>query len=1173
MSTKTSTISTSPRRQVISTAAQPKVQTTTAMKAAPSTITKLTGHTSTIVNVNIQAQHKTSTTRMTTKLTSLQRQVTPTLAKSKVQTTNPTKSNPSSNKLVYTKFTTSMSTVKNVNVQAPRKTSTQSTVTLFAKATKLNSSRHQATSALINTSKLKATTGAKSTSTSTGKASTSAIKFVNVQAPQRSSTKTTSMAKVPARFTASSIKSSRVQTTTTAKSHGPVSSKQIYSKLTAKSSTSAYRRSSIQAPQASSAKMKTTSKLMTTKIPSKTTPKLLQTTLSKKISTKSIEETSTKKRSDVKSSTTSSSNFLGLSKVTAVLKETTTQTIPRMQSTAKPLYTSNSLRWTTRKPSTSRARAPSITSKKTSGKMTTRRTSTVTRKKSTTKNDGLLGLAGITKPPMPKSTTMARRRPLLERFTNHHWYLYRTSKRVKCKTNRINPTTNSSELEIEVVDRPGNAVAIVNHLLTLTLIPLRIQSLSECAPSLFIALFESLFETRITGIERNLSVLSASPDARITNISLLLDRLQHDVLGVRIPHVTAVGIVEGVEEDLMDLIEILGEIAVALEERRDREERKEVERNATDDGNIRNVPDDKGFVPFRYGEDIEKDYESDDDGFHPNISFSFDENAVYSDQPNQSTSTTSQSRSRTSGREYQQSTDDDSDYQEQEPSHSRSLSYQHGGHEKSRSKGKPRTKPLSEVTDDIELFEFLKEKELSEQRRVKGLQNAVAGRERKKGKHPLDSPQRVTGDLKRTRFNLKSTPSPKVHPLLRIEEGDTPHTRALKLRRARMMRELDETKKKTQRNIEVGLKNQNLLKNSMRTTGQIKQTSRPLSATSSVRTFSRSRQTTLPLRSRSRTSVAGSSFSSSRRTESRTRESERTTENDNDKSDSIENYDEGESDDIVNFDEEDIYSPPFNPPKTMAEDNFERFEERVESHLGIRKIPNAVKSRAWNGQIRDRMKALDSRLFERQVNTHKLVVDQGDIRPLKVLRKDMEKEINLKRKKADRTALHNATADLAEQRRRVNRMTARRQDAEKEVDSIFRRRMFREEQLAREAFTNYLSEQRSLVRDQSRFERDQQRAREKAEADRREAKERYQRDQIKLLEEKLAEAKREEEIVVKAQLQELRRLARERKDQAKSAVRRIKERLAVDENDFEMQRVAAEELRDSLRFGVVRQQR
>ncbi|KAJ3168794.1 hypothetical protein HK101_011587 [Irineochytrium annulatum] len=106
-------------------------------------------------------------------------------------------------------------------------------------------------------------------------------------------------------------------------------------------------------------------------------------------------------------------------------------------------------------------------------------------------------------------------------------------------------------------------VDVVNALLSAIKVPLRITSVRECVTSLFIALYEGLFEIRIPGIERGPAASSAG--TRISNVGRLLMALEKSLgRGTSLSHISARGVVDQRETDLGNLIEVFAGIGWAM---------------------------------------------------------------------------------------------------------------------------------------------------------------------------------------------------------------------------------------------------------------------------------------------------------------------------------------------------------------------------------------------------------------------------------------------------------------------------------------------------------------------------------------------------------------------------------------------------------------------------------
>ncbi|KAJ3391557.1 hypothetical protein HDU84_005683 [Entophlyctis sp. JEL0112] len=292
----------------------------------------------------------------------------------------------------------------------------------------------------------------------------------------------------------------------------------------------------------------------------------------------------------------------------------------------------------------------------------------------------------------------------------------------------------------------------------------------------------------------------------------------------------------------------------------------------------------------------------------------------------------------------------------------------------------------------------------------------------------------------------------------------------------------------------------------------------------------------------------------------------------NDGPPSKEPRDDGDDGESSSNDRNDGVGPVgFDAPVSVAEQNFAAFENLVKTELFIKEVPKETKSVTWTRQIRDRKRSLDARLFERKRNLHKEISKFSDTRPVKLLRTDIEKSARQNKLAREREAQRQAKIAQVEQKRRVIRMEHRVRKAQSEVDALLQKRKMKEADLARQLYDAYLSSQREIIRDVSRFDRDQRKRREDAENMQREAKEAFTRDQIKLLEQELKDAKWEESVIVKAHAEEMRKLIREQKAAARENIRSVKEKLALDATDFELRHAGAANVMRKLKFQIQRQ--
>ena len=100
----------------------------------------------------------------------------------------------------------------------------------------------------------------------------------------------------------------------------------------------------------------------------------------------------------------------------------------------------------------------------------------------------------------------------------------------------------------------------MNAILKYLNVPIQITNLRQCVASLWVALFEGLFQTRLPDVIRN----TTKRDAKIHNIQVILNHLAIDVLNDDLLHIDAGDIVDAEKSDILDLIEIFGELASSI---------------------------------------------------------------------------------------------------------------------------------------------------------------------------------------------------------------------------------------------------------------------------------------------------------------------------------------------------------------------------------------------------------------------------------------------------------------------------------------------------------------------------------------------------------------------------------------------------------------------------------
>ncbi|KAI9094673.1 hypothetical protein DFS34DRAFT_238979 [Phlyctochytrium arcticum] len=109
-------------------------------------------------------------------------------------------------------------------------------------------------------------------------------------------------------------------------------------------------------------------------------------------------------------------------------------------------------------------------------------------------------------------------------------------------------------------DKSTAHVETLNTLLNQIHVPIRLAALQDVVPSLWVALFEGLFQTRIPSIVRD----SQTQSAKINNVKEVLKALG-EAVGTELSHIQAEEVVAG-GWGVADLVEVFGEVGRVLRE-------------------------------------------------------------------------------------------------------------------------------------------------------------------------------------------------------------------------------------------------------------------------------------------------------------------------------------------------------------------------------------------------------------------------------------------------------------------------------------------------------------------------------------------------------------------------------------------------------------------------------
>ncbi|KAI9205420.1 uncharacterized protein BJ171DRAFT_502060 [Polychytrium aggregatum] len=230
---------------------------------------------------------------------------------------------------------------------------------------------------------------------------------------------------------------------------------------------------------------------------------------------------------------------------------------------------------------------------------------------------------------------------------------------------------------------------------------------------------------------------------------------------------------------------------------------------------------------------------------------------------------------------------------------------------------------------------------------------------------------------------------------------------------------------------------------------------------------------------------------------------------------------------------------------SIPEHNFGVLERTARRELPGIAVPESVQTKAWNDQIRLWERALDSRLYEKKVGAiqHERLDSE---RQALLLEKQSQETARLQHLHRERQGQTDAKTQLQERHRMSIKIAHQLEQAQEESERFKRRTAAKAETLLSGVYDQYIKAQRQTILEERKFEKEQRKEQERRERVTREAQENYYRGQIQLLEEQLQELKREEEIVSKAQREEARRRTREAKERIRMENGKTREKLLAD---------------------------
>ena len=113
--------------------------------------------------------------------------------------------------------------------------------------------------------------------------------------------------------------------------------------------------------------------------------------------------------------------------------------------------------------------------------------------------------------------------------------------------------------------RVVDCLSKINALLSKIKVPITLLSLKECVPSLWIAVFEGLLETRISDIDRSFEL---SNDSRTCNIIAVQNQI-HKLFKIDISHIKPEDLILYDESSICNMIDIFTDIAESIDDWKD----------------------------------------------------------------------------------------------------------------------------------------------------------------------------------------------------------------------------------------------------------------------------------------------------------------------------------------------------------------------------------------------------------------------------------------------------------------------------------------------------------------------------------------------------------------------------------------------------------------------------
>ncbi|CAG8446227.1 1759_t:CDS:2 [Ambispora leptoticha] len=673
--------------------------------------------------------------------------------------------------------------------------------------------------------------------------------------------------------------------------------------------------------------------------------------------------------------------------------------------------------------------------------------------------------------------------------------------------------------------REALCLATLRSLLTTYKIHLTINSVLDCTPSLFIVCFEKL-----CGYVPDLTRKAGSQESRLRNIRIILGILAHDVLQADLSHISPEGLCNGDKESIMALIELFAALQKIPEDQRKKNRKnsskdtkaQHMELNDKENIGLKNrdisvpsdsTPSEDDIVSINSTSTHKMDFghRIQADRYQPLIEnkqrlkmkFDFGSFSKSSDTPKDRLSGTG---NRTASENSSKSHVIQNNYNKRNPD---GQNLQTGMQENLQiSISNISSMELNELSFDrlqkcrdkhgvphqrhAQSQNYKNTRQQSETESSSASQNP-----RKRVADPFklstETSKRIKTKLSRDSFERSSIPQN-----LRINPTDTPFTRALKERRARLIRENDMLASEgKQRSIYLSRKISEASKRLVNIKYGISLEKRKDDSSKrgkyDQRTFASRKKAGIPSAS-----------------------SDATDDNLSERNYHGSEFSAGSS----NRFEEDT-----QPDTEGALPLLARY---IEHEIPGSKFPERFNNRIWKHELERSKKSIEKERWQEVVNKGKENKIQRDheARAIKVLEKNFESERRLAKEKEDADALRAHQYACKEQQRQTAKLRKKQQEVE--IDLLT--------DLYKDCYKNQSSSLQQTTRDNLRLN-------ENKENQGKEGVNSFMKEQILMLEAQLKELKNNQHIADKAQTQALRQLEREQKRELYNKIDNLRERL------------------------------